>query len=88
MMSGLPTGPDRHLTVWTEQHPAVLDRLRETGEFRADGRRVPKVVRPVFGWMRRQMSERIEDATRPARDLADCRPRPGTGRAVRLEVHP
>jgi hypothetical protein len=58
---------------WTEQHPAVLDRLRRTGEFHADGRRVPKVVRPVFGWMRRQMTERLEDATgRPLIWLTVC----------------
>src|SRR3954464_11339939 len=55
--------PDRKVTAWTEQHPAVLEQLQRTGEFHADGRRVPKLVRPVFGWMRRQMSERLDDAS-------------------------
>lgn len=41
----------------------MLDQLERAGEFHADGRRVPKAVRPVFGWMRRQMAERVEHAS-------------------------
>ncbi len=37
--------------------------LQTVGEFHADGRRVPRTVRPVFGWMRRQMIERLDGAS-------------------------
>ncbi|MHB8463380.1 MAG: DUF3841 domain-containing protein [Acidimicrobiales bacterium] len=49
--------------AWTDQHAVVLDRLRDTGWWHADGRRVPHVVRPAFRWMRRQMRERVAGAT-------------------------
>lgn len=54
--------PTEHVLAWTEQHPAVLHRLRDTGEFHADGRRVPKQVRGAFGWMRRKMADCAVDA--------------------------
>jgi hypothetical protein len=57
------TDPGPHITAWTEQRPAVLAHLQETGEFHADGRRVPAVMRPLFGWMRRQMAERLDEAS-------------------------
>lgn len=58
----MPGGRSRRtaLEVWTDQHPVVLD---ETGRWHADGRRVPKAVRPAFLWMRRQMRERVAGAT-------------------------
>lgn len=40
----------------------MLQRLRDTGEFHADGRRVPKQVRAAFGWMRREMTDRAVGA--------------------------
>ena len=49
--------------VWTDQHPAVLDRLRSTGCYHADGRRVPKSLRPAFGWLRNEMRSRVPEAT-------------------------
>ena len=57
-----PRDSEGRLVAWTEQHPTVLERLRSGGEFHADGRRVPRSVRPVFGWMRREMIERVDGA--------------------------
>lgn len=48
--------------AWTDQDPVVLDRLRDTGRWHADGRRVPHAMRPAFTWMRRQMRERVAGA--------------------------
>ena len=49
--------------AWTDQHPAVLDRLRSTGRYHADGRRVPKSLRPALWWLRNEMRSRVPGAT-------------------------
>ena len=48
---------------WTEQHPAVLERIDADGVYVADGRRVPVRVRMPFQWMRQQMRDRLPGTT-------------------------
>ncbi len=50
------------IEAWMEQHPAALDRLRSAGVYRADARRIPRVMRPAFRWMRNEMRERVTGA--------------------------
>lgn len=47
------------MRLWTIQDPRVWEVLRETGHFRADGRRVYKWFRPAYRWMVGQMERRL-----------------------------
>jgi hypothetical protein len=47
------------LRLWTIQHPAVWEVLRERGVYRVDGRRVWKEFRPAYRWLIVQMKERL-----------------------------
>lgn len=51
------------IEAWTDQHPAVRNLLQSAGCYHADGRRVPKSLRPAFRWLRNEMRSRVPGAT-------------------------
>ena len=61
--SASDTAVPARVEAWTDQHPAVVDRLRSTGHYHADGRRVPKSLRPALWWLRNEMRSRVPGAT-------------------------
>ena len=77
------------MRLWTMQHPAVWDLLRERGEFRADGRRAYGWFRPAYRWMIGQMGRRLPGypagrypvwawrAPKPDMRMIAYRPQPG-----------
>lgn len=50
------------MRLWTIQHEAVLDVLRERGVFRADGRRIMRDFREAYAWLREQVKARVRGA--------------------------
>lgn len=85
------------LHLWTIQHPAVWDLVRERGVYRADGRRTFRWFRPAYRWMIGQMGRRLTayptgrypvwawHAPKPDMRMCAYRPQPGE-EVVRLTL--
>ena len=83
--------------MWTVQHPAAWEALRERGAYRADGRRVFWWFRPAYRWMIGEMERRLPGypkgrypvwawhTPKPDMRMSAYRPQPGE-EAVRLTL--